>query len=123
MVTPAGGVVICYEVREREGSGQMCDDEKNSMWSMREDGGLWDVGTYESLADGVGNLNSSVDIRLSCAGTGDAVENVLDISGTCAEAGIIAGRARAGGDFARHEAWFRAICGVRYIRMQKDGRG
>jgi hypothetical protein len=45
--------------------------------------------TYESLAYGVGKCDSSIDIRLGSAVAGDAVENALDISGVCAEAGII----------------------------------
>lgn len=77
VVTPAGAVVIVYEVRERLGQlsdevfvGEACGDD----------------GTYERLADGTGSLKSSVDIRLSCTGTCDAVENVLDKIVVCAEA-------------------------------------
>lgn len=52
--------------------------------------------TYESVANGVGNFYSSVDIRLRCAGAGDAVEGALDEIVAFAEACIVGLRAAAG---------------------------
>lgn len=52
--------------------------------------------TYDSVANGVGNFYSIVDIRLRGAGAGDAVEGVLDEIGVFAEACIVGLRATAG---------------------------
>jgi len=67
-----------------------------------------DCVNLESSADSVGKCNSGVDIRLRCAGTGDAVENALDIRGAFAEAFLVGCRASAVGDSARRQACLRA---------------
>lgn len=68
-------------------------------------------------------MKSSVDIRLSFAGTGDAVESGLDIILAMAEACTVGCCAIAVGDVARGHALFRAVCGVRQIRIHNVGRG
>ena len=64
-------------------------------------------------------MEGSVDISLRWARTGDAVENVLDISPVFAETFVIALRAGAGGDFARHQAWGRARYEMRSLGRAK----
>lgn len=114
VVTPAGAVVMLCGVR-----GQLCDEK----FPCEACGTTQDQATYESFAKGVGKFESSVNISLRGAGGGDAVENTLDISGAFAEALIVVFRATAEGDGARHQAYLRARCKVRWIRMCEVGRG
>ena len=64
--------------------------------------------TYEGLAQDVGNFNRIINVGLGCAGIGDAVEDVLDVSGVCAETLAVHCAAGTEGDVA----WGQALRGA-----------